>query len=365
MRFGYHSSSTSTRREFLRRSVSIGGVAPLMLAFPTSVMALPAKDDEGGYRVSIPSMGSLIEIQWIGSESIQAKSVAQAASECADRWVDVLSDSQQDSECMQLCRQGVDGEWRAVSDALWRVMLECDRWHRLSEGAFDAALGALTRLRRSRKPFSESEWRDARARCGWEHVDLDREGHRVRLLRPGVMLDFGAIGKGFVVDRIGESLRSIGIDRFLVNASGNMLCGEAIETERGPQAEKSWPISIGTLGDPKLVLKQLRLKRCGIATSGDQFQKFRDAGSEEGAKPTSHILDPEKRRGLDAPNMATVITESASDADALATICCVHLQRGSLSSWKARVEAELPRAEYVLQSWRDRAIAYTSIPCDW
>jgi ApbE superfamily uncharacterized protein (UPF0280 family) len=63
--------------------------------------------------------------------------------------------------------------------------------------------------------------------------------------------------------------------------------------------------------------------------------------------------------------MATVITASASDADALATACTVHLNRGTLPSWLARVESELPRAEYIFQSWRDGAIAYTSIPCDW
>jgi thiamine biosynthesis lipoprotein len=178
-------------------------------------------------------------------------------------------------------------------------------------------------------------------------------------------LDFGAIGKGFVVDRIGEAMQAIGLHRFLVNASGNMRCGSpptdaAVDSDRA-----GWPISIGLVGHPDRELKQLRLSRCGIATSGDQYQRFRDGSPSEGRKPTSHIIDPAVQRGLEQSNMATVIARSASDADALATACCVHLQRGSINNWLARVEAELASIEFVLQTQRDNSVALTTVSCDW
>jgi thiamine biosynthesis lipoprotein len=224
----------------------------------------------------------------------------------------------------------------------------------------------LTRLRRSSREVSESAWHEARSRCGWEHIELDRDQQRLRLHRPGVLLDFGAIGKGFVIDRIGESLQALGISSFSINASGNLLCGEPIASDPPGRGEVGWPISIGVLGEPQRELKRLRLSRCGIATSGDQNQRFRNAGAVDATGPTSsHIVDPVLRRGLDQSHMATVIAPQASDADALATACCVHMQRGSLSSWLARAQSELPHAEYVFQSWRDAGIAYTSVACDW
>lgn len=363
-------SESASRRIFLRRAVSASvlGTWAVLPCRPVGACVFGDLIDPGqdiAYRLTIPSMGSVIEIRWLGREPDQEKVVATTAKECAEAWVDVLSDYQQDSECMRVCREASAGDWVGVSVSLWQVLIQCDRWHRLTEGAFDAALGALTRLRRSKKEVSEDTWHEARARCGWEHIELDAKEQRVRFHRPGVILDFGAIGKGFVVDRISEQLRSLGIDRFLINASGNMRCGDAIASSEEAGGEVGWPIAIGALGDPENDLKRLRLANCGIATSGDQYQRFRDGGSTGIGTRSSHILDPVQRRGLEEPNMATVITASASDADALATACCVHLQRHTLTAWLSRARGELPAAEYLFQSWRDGAIAYTSVPCDW
>lgn len=354
-----------SRREVVRRIASWGVVGAWFLASPERRFAFAGVEEDAGYRIAIPSMGSLIEIRWTGGEPGREQAVVDAARACADAWVDVLSDYQQDSECMRLCRDASSGDWVSVSDSLWRVLRVCDFWHRVTEGAFDAALGALTRLRRSSKRVPESAWQEAKSRCGWEHVELDSSEQRVRLHRPGVTLDFGAIGKGFVVDRIGERLRTLGVERFLVNASGNMLCGEPIRSGDDAAMSIGWPVAIGVLGESERELKRLRLSRCGIATSGDQHQRYRDGASNENETGSSHIVDPVQRRGLEQPHLATVITERAADADAMATACCVHLQRGTLNSWLSRAQGELPRAEYVFQWWRDGGIAYTAIPCDW
>lgn len=362
----FERASLLHRRDAIRRLASIGMVGSWSLRSPARCIAQLDAGEPIGYRVTIPTMGSLIEIRWMGGERASEQQVVDAASECADNWVEVLSDYQQDSECMRLCRAASGGDWVAVSEPLWRVLLECDTWYRITEGAFDAALGAITRLRRATKDVPETVWQEARARCGWEHIELNLAEQRVRFHRPGVMLDFGAIGKGFVVDRIGERLRAMGIDSFVVNASGNMVCGSPVRSHGvDPDRSVGWPVAIGVLGDSEREFKRLRLSHCGIATSGDQYQRFRDGASEGNATRTSHIVDPVQRQGLEQSNMATVITAMASDADALATACCVHLQRGTLSSWLARARGELPRAEYVLQSWREGAIAYTAIPCDW
>lgn len=351
----------------IRVAASLGGAGAYCDPTWPGRCLYACEEVEPGYRVSIPSMGSLIEVRWIGGERGSQQTVAQGTQSCADHWVSILSDYEQDSECMKFCREAATDRWITVSESLWRVLLECDRWYRLSEGAFDASLGALTRLRRSRKAYPETAWQDARSRCGWEHLELDREKQRVRLRRSGVILDFGAIGKGFVVDRIGEQLRAIGIEQFMINASGNMLVGEgiAIDSADNETSRSGWPVSIGALQDSERELKRLRLVRSGIATSGDQYQRFRDGNSEGSDNRSSHILDPVLRRGLETPNMATVITARASDADALATACSVHMNRGTISTWLARVDADLPRAEYVFQTWRDGVTAYTSVPCDW
>ncbi|MFN7734015.1 MAG: FAD:protein FMN transferase [Pirellula sp.] len=341
--------------------------------------------DPDAFAVSFPSMGSTIDVRWVAEGTKgDPESVLKRLQEVADMWVDVLSDYQQDSQCMAFCRQADGLDWVEPPAPLWRMIVECDRWHRLSEGAFDAALGALTRLRRKERPGTESEWQSARERCGWELLEIDTEGHRVRFERSGVRLDFGAIGKGFVIDRLGEALRAMGIERFVANASGNMLCGEpvgredrpvfaqrdaALETQERPEwhPDSGWPVAIGRINDPEQEMRRMKLARCGISTSGDQFQKFRDRPGDAPQQRTSHIVDPIQRRGLDRACMASVITNSAADADALSTAGCVHLQRGSMHAWLERNADALPMAEWNLQSQPDRSspIRWTSVYCDW
>ena len=231
-------------------------------------------DDRDGYKLSIPAMGSLLEIRWIEGESKDIEALRDELAALTDRWVEVLSDYQQESEVNRFCSDADDGEWHSPSESLWRMLMECDRWHRWSEGAFDASLGALTRLRRSKREGSPKEWEQARANCGWDTIEWDLTNRRLRFHRSGLRFDFGAIGKGFVADRLAEQLIDFGIERFVVNASGNMRVGV-----RPTEDVVGWPIAIGLVDQPDQNLCALRLHGCGIATSGDQFQKFRDGAS--------------------------------------------------------------------------------------
>lgn len=217
----------------------------------------------------------------------------------------------------------------------------CNDWNRWSEGAFDASLGALTRLRRSKKPVTDSAWEQASSSCGWNLLEWDHGNRSLRFKRSGIRLDFGAIGKGFVVDRLACRFRELNIERFSVNASGNMAVG------LGPKQDNvGWPITIGMVDRPQQNLRSLRLTNCGIATSGDMHQRYRDRptsiprdSNNEKENPTSsHILDPSKQSGLNGSMMATVITDNATNADAMATACCVHSARGTLRDWLLRLE---------------------------
>jgi thiamine biosynthesis lipoprotein len=372
-----------TRRRLLQQS--LGAVALGAWCLPTRGWSAGLAEDPDAFMLSIPSMGSTIDVRWIAEErSPDPESVLKGLQDVADHWVDVLSDYQQESQCMVFCHQADGLDWVEPPTELWRMIAECDRWHRLSEGAFDAALGALTRLRRKERPGTEEAWQAARECCGWELLEIDTEGHRVRFERAGVRLDFGAIGKGFVVDRLGEALREMEIERFVVNAAGNMLCGQPIDredrirrsewdgtrassTHDAWQSKSGWPVAIGRINNPEHDIRRFKMAHCGIATSGDQFQKYRDRPSDTPQQRTSHILDPIQRRGLDRACMASVITPSASDADAMATAGCVHLQRGSMHAWLERQAVALPRAEWNLQIQESPSspIRWSSVYCDW
>ncbi|MCS5717874.1 FAD:protein FMN transferase [Herbiconiux sp. CPCC 205763] len=72
---------------------------------------------------------------------------------------------------------------------------------------------------------------DARGRPSW-NTDIVREGRVVTTERP-VVIDVGAAGKGLLVDLVAGVLREQGIDRYVVDASGDLV-------HAGPQ-----PIRVG------------------------------------------------------------------------------------------------------------------------
>jgi len=282
-----------------------------------------------GFEAEFPSMGSKINLRWYANQSAQDH-IVDAATQIADYWNSVLSDYDPNSQTSLACVNADACNWVPLSNALWSVVKQCDQWNQWSEGAFDAALGATTRVRRQRKLATPDQWSQAKLRSGWNLLELDESKRSMRFVTPGVRLDFGVIGKGIVADRIAEKLKELGIERFVVNASGNMRMGMA------PKDSTGWPISIDfpvtTPNNAPTELLRMRFKNGGVATSGDLWQHFPDATTLGSTVRTSHILDPSTGNGLSGHQSVTIFAEDAADADAAATATCVRVRR-DLAGW--------------------------------
>ena len=331
------------------------GIRPL---FSASSQAEP--QTEQGFEAEFPSMGSKINLRWYANQGSLQDQIVAHAQQIADKWVSVLSDYDPSSHAMTACSNADNGNWVPVSNELWSIIQMCDQWHRWSNGAFDAALGALTRLRRQRKQATASQWEEARKKSGWRLLELDTEKQAIRFTTPGVRFDFGAIGKGFVVDRIAEKLEENGIERFVVNASGNMRMGKA------PKDSQGWPIAIDVpptdTKDTGAELLRTRISQCGIATSGDRWQRFPNAPGEAKGSYSSHIVDPMTNTGISGRQSVTIIAENAADADAAATATCVRANR-DLAGWLEVLSLQKPKLEahVLLQDENASLVRYVTI----
>lgn len=328
------------RRTALRKLATLSAGLGQVSAGGLRLFASPVQDEQG-YEAEFPSMGSKINMRWFSKLPAQDKIVDQAR-KTADDWVAVLSDYDPNSQAMTSCSNADSGNWVVVSKDLWSMIQMCDEWHRWSNGAFDAALGAITRLRRQRKLALASQWEEARRKSGWKLLELDADKRAIRFKTAGVRFDFGAIGKGWVVDRIAEKLVELGIERYVVNASGNMRIGKA------PKDSTGWPIAIDVPPandqDSGTELIRNRISQCGIATSGDRWQRFPNASGEAKGNYTSHILDPTTNKGIAGRQSVTIIAENAVDADAAATATCVRANR-NLADWLNVLSEKKPNLE--------------------
>ena len=230
----------------------------------------------------------------------------------------IMSDYETDSELSKLSRSSEEGAPEVrVSQELWLVLERSQELARATDGAFDVTIGpcaALWRKARREKEFPEADrLESARKKVGYQNLVLNEKNRSARLLRFGMRLDLGAIAKGYAADEALKVLRSFGIKRALVAASGDLALGDP------PQDEDGWRVEIvgydAPKGPPSAIV---RLANCGVATSGDLFQRV-----EFGGVRYSHIVNPFTCVGMTNHALATVIAKDCLTADSLATVMTI------------------------------------------
>ena len=117
----------------------------------------------------------------------------------------------------------------------------------------------------------------------------------------------GAIGKGYALDRAGQSLRASGVRHALLSAGSSSVL--AIGGHRG-----GWRIDLVSPQGQGRPIAELMLRDAALGTSGAGEQFFIADGRRFG-----HVIDP--RTGWPARGIlsATVVARDAARADALST----------------------------------------------
>jgi thiamine biosynthesis lipoprotein len=275
-------------------------------------------DDAATIRVAEtqPHMGVPWTITvYAAGEAAGAEAIAAGFAE-VNRLERILSDYDPDSELSRL--SAADGQAAVpVGHDLWNVLDRAEELRGLTDGAFDIAVGPLTRLWRHTRwtghlprPEALAAAREAAAPGG---IVLDRKARAVSLTRPGMRLDPGGIGMGYTADRVLDVLRRLGIAAAMVDASGDIALSAA------PPGSAGWRIAVAGLpGHERSGGGMLVLERKAVTTSGDAHQHV-----EVDGRRYSHVVDPRTGLGVSGPAAVTVIAPDATTADALATAASV------------------------------------------
>jgi thiamine biosynthesis lipoprotein len=241
-------------------------------------------------------------------------SLAEAAFDEIDRLEQQLTVYRESSEVSRLNRLA----WQApvpVEEGLFELLRLAERLTRQTDGAFDITAGALIKVwgffHGPRRVPGDEERRAALERVGMRHVSLDPDGRTVRFHKRGLEINLGAIGKGYALDRAAQLLRQRGnLPAALLHGGHSSVY--AMGTEPGDG--RGWSVGLRHPWQPGRRLAVLRLRDRALGTSAATFQHL-----EYNGKKLGHLLDP--RSGWPAEGMASasVVADSAAEADALAT----------------------------------------------
>lgn len=261
-------------------------------------------------------MATRFEFVLYGRDEAALRAAGEEAIEEIERLEDQLSLYRPTSEIAHLNARAARESVR-VSPTVFALLAQARTLHEETNGAFDITVAPLVRcwgfMGGTRRIPTPEELAEARSKVGMELVQLMRENFTVRFAREGVMLDLGAIGKGYAIDRAAEVLRDAGIESALLHGGTSSAFGIG----HPPEAE-SWQIAVE---DPRvgpdsraarLATVELRDEAISVSTLSEKF--FEAEGRTFG-----HVLDPRTGEPTTAGLLAAVVLPSATETDALST----------------------------------------------
>lgn len=269
------------------------------------------------FEFTQPQMGVPFRFVLYAASESSAQTAANAAFQRVAELNRILSDYDPDSELNQVCHKTPPGQAASVSPDLWFMLDRSVALSRRSDGAFDATIGPVVHLWRRARRRAELPPADllaeARARVGWNHLQLDARHRTVTFLRPDMRLDLGGIAKGYAADEALSVLRRHGITQALVAAAGDVTAADP------PPEKAGWRVEIGAADvtnapPPRIVW----LRNASASTSGDIFQRLEIEG-----RRYSHIVDPRTGIGLTDHSLVTILARDGTTADSLATAVSV------------------------------------------
>ncbi|MBU6401723.1 MAG: FAD:protein FMN transferase, partial [Verrucomicrobia bacterium] len=203
--------------------------------------------------------------------------------------------------------------------------------HRATGGAFDITIAPLMRcwgFVRDTGHFPEpDELAAARAKVGMDLVEFNAADWTIRFRREGVMLDLGAIGKGYALECAAERLRDLEIASALLHGGTSTVYALGTQPDGQP-----WKVTIPhpvtgaaafglatafapaghPAGDPPLAVVSLRDESLSVsAVWGKAF--------EADGRIYGHVLDPRTGAPVVGAVLAAVVLPSATETDALST----------------------------------------------
>ena len=217
-------------------------------------------------------------------------------------------------------------QWVRVSPPVFALLEQARRLHEESGGTFDVTIAPLLRAwgflgGTGHLPRPE-DVAAAREQVGMSLVQFDAEDYTIRFARPGVMLDLGAIGKGYAIERAAELLREAGVTSALLHGGTSTVYALG----RPPEAE-FWKVALDNPSagapagapspsdqPPSPTLATVPLKDEAMSVSGIRGKCFEAEGRILG-----HILDPRTGAPATGALLTAVVLPSATETDALST----------------------------------------------
>jgi len=256
-------------------------------------------------------MGTLVFVTGVAPDHATAQQAVDGGLQEIRRLEGLLSTWIPESELSQV-NTAAGQHSVTVSDETMTLLEDSLEMDLLTGGSFNIAIGPAVDLwnvsEKGRVPTPQ-ELDAVQAVIDLSQLQLNRQAKTVSLMRPGMQIDVGGIGKGFAADLVEGVMKSAGATAGVIAISGDIKTfGRMPDGQRflfgiqHPRKEQ------GT------VLATIELENEAVSTAGDYQRYFEQDGIRY-----HHILDPQTLRPARSTQSVTIIASQGVMADGLDT----------------------------------------------
>jgi thiamine biosynthesis lipoprotein len=330
----------TNRREFLKGHSAVEALGDAVIGSPEPLRSPASLAPERSYLLEVgrEAMACQFDVLFCPRRYPQGADAALEALDLVEQLEAQLTIYRDTSELMAINRRAGQGAI-AAEPQLFELLVRAAALSRATGGAFDITSGPLSKVwgfyRRQGMMPTAAAVEEALAHVGIDGLALDSQARTVALTRPGMELNLGAIGKGYALDRAASLLVSQGVADFLIHGGNSSVLargdrqppGPASGIESGGEAahepparspadarQRGWSIALRHPLRPDVRLAEFWLANQALGTSGSGTQFFHHQGKRYG-----HVIDPRTGWPADRVLSATVIAQTAEQADALST----------------------------------------------
>jgi len=286
----------------------IAGLLTLLIVLLVSVSCIaPMKFEE-----TRDLMGTYVRVVIYADEGIaeEAINAAFARMEEIER---IATTWDSEGEAFKLNQKGYSD---TPSDELLELINLSLYYSELTDGSFDITVQPLLDLWEYKPDADKQFWEldestqkpeinKALKLVGTDQIII--EDNTISFKEEGTKITLGGIAKGYAVDEALEVLKDMGIKYALVDAGGDIgAIGSKPDNEL-------WSIALVNPDDTSEYLVDFKIKDNSVATSGN-YERYFDP-----EKQAHHIINPETGYSATGCISVTIIAESCTQADVLAT----------------------------------------------
>ena len=297
--------SLGTGKNSVLKSITLAMVLVILSAFAISVSG--CRPSLQRYEKNLEKMGTYVNIIIYADKNSDSQKILDSGFAKIDELSKIASNYDKESSVTKLNN---DGFIENAPGELVEIIRLSKDYNKTTMGAFDITIDPVLTLWsgglwNESKEAQQEKILEALNLVGSDKITIS--GSNIKFEKKGMSVTLGGIAKGYIVDKVIETLKSQGINNALVNAGGD------IATLGAKPDGGLWNVSLENPDNTSEKIVEFAFAGKSIATSGNYYRYF------DPKKETAHIIDPRTGYTADKCISATIIAENATIADILAT----------------------------------------------